>query len=161
VLLQAPIISSDEEEDAKPCLILALPYSYTALSPSSTNTDDAKSYNAMISYTPVPTPSYPSLFLPDGTSVPDASRGIVSLSVTDIQKYTRHVFEARFIPLKLVVNGRKGRRVVVVLGSDKKHYKVLDLDFAEKGEEKGNEGGTDDSIEGEADGDADVEMLDD
>jgi anaphase-promoting complex subunit 4 len=43
--------------------------------------------------------------------------------------HTKHVFERRFTPLKLVVNGRKGRRVAVVLGSDCKHYRVLDLDF--------------------------------
>jgi anaphase-promoting complex subunit 4 len=63
-------------------------------------------------------------------------------------QYTRHVFEGRFTPLKLVVNGRKGRRVVVVLGSDRKHYRVLDLDF-----KKG-----DDNEDKEGDGDEDVEM---
>jgi anaphase-promoting complex subunit 4 len=58
-------------------------------------------------------------------------------------KHTRHVFEGRFTPLRLVVNGRKGRRVVVVLGSDRKHYRVLDLDFSEKtkGGREGGEGG--------------------
>jgi anaphase-promoting complex subunit 4 len=59
------------------------------------------------------------------------------------------VFEGRFTPLRLVVNGRKGRRVVVVLGSDRKHYRVLDLDF-KKGDEE------DEASEGEEEGD--VEM---
>ena len=58
-----------------------------------------------------------------------------------ITKHTRHVFEGRFTPLKLVVNGRKNRRVVVVLGSDRKHYRVLDLDFkSRKGGEKEEDG---------------------
>ena len=60
-----------------------------------------------------------------------------------VRKYTRHVFEGRFTPLKLIVNGRKGRRVVVVLGSDRKHYRVLDMDFRSR---KTNE------TEGEAEG---------
>ena len=58
-------------------------------------------------------------------------RHSVVLSGEDIEGNTRHVFEGRFTPLRLVVNGRKGRRVVVVVGSDRKHYRVLDLDFGE------------------------------
>jgi anaphase-promoting complex subunit 4 len=72
----------------------------------------------------------------------------VSVTQDMAAQYTRHVFEGRFTPLKLVVNGRKGRRVVVVLGSDRKHYRVLDLDF-----KKG-----DDNEDKEGDGDEDVEM---
>jgi anaphase-promoting complex subunit 4 len=60
------------------------------------------------------------------------------------------VFEARFTPLRLVVNGRKGRRVVVVLGSDRRHYRVLDLDYGEGAVEE-------DDVEGEGEG-GDVEM---
>lgn len=77
-----------------------------------------------------------------------------------MRKHTRHVFEGRFSPLKLVVNGRKNRRVVVVLGRDRKHYRVLDLDFRkrkEKGEEEGFEGVSSDES-GEGSGDDDVEM---
>jgi anaphase-promoting complex subunit 4 len=31
------------------------------------------------------------------------------------------------------VNGRKGKRAIVVLGSDRKHYRVLDMDFRKGG----------------------------
>ena len=66
-----------------------------------------------------------------------------------IEKHTRHIFEGRFTPLRLVVNGRKGRRVIVVLGSDRKHYRVLDMDFKmKKGKDKGKERGGDGGAEG-------------
>jgi anaphase-promoting complex subunit 4 len=65
------------------------------------------------------------------------------------------VFDAHFTPLRLVVNGRKGRRVVVVLGSDRRHYRVLDLDY---GEERA--GGVDEEgeEEEEEEEEGDVEM---
>jgi anaphase-promoting complex subunit 4 len=69
-----------------------------------------------------------------------------------LSKHTRHVFEGRFTPLRLIVNGRKGRRVVVVLGSDRKHYRVLDLDFSEKIKREGEEDGE------SSEEDSDVEM---
>lgn len=58
-----------------------------------------------------------------------------------MQQYTIHVFEkeARFTPSKLVVNGCKGRRVVVVLAEDGKHYRVLDLDYPSQREEEDDE----------------------
>jgi len=57
-----------------------------------------------------------------------------------------------------VVNGRKGRRVVVVLGSDRKHYRVLDMDY-EKGGRRSAEDEDEDEVEGvEAGGDEDIEM---
>lgn len=77
-----------------------------------------------------------------------------------VEQYTRHVFEGRFTPLKLVVNGRKGRRVIVVLGSDRKHYRVLDMDFKKDGGRvDGEEGSEDeDGVGGVNDGDGDVGM---
>ena len=79
-----------------------------------------------------------------------------------VEKYTRHVFQGRFTPLKLIVNGRKGRRVIVVLGSDRKHYRVLDMDYRMKKKNKENydEGdGSESESESEAeDRDGDVEM---
>lgn len=73
-----------------------------------------------------------------------------------VTQHTRHVFEGRFTPLKLVVNGRKGRRVVVVLGSDRKHYRVLDMDFRKSGGRvDGGEESEDEEGEG---GDGDIEM---
>jgi anaphase-promoting complex subunit 4 len=87
--------------------------------------------------------------LPLGNPVPQAARTSVAVTQDLVAQHTRHVFEGRFTPLRLVVNGRKGRRVVVVLGSDRKHYRVLDLDF-KKGDEE------DEASEGEEEGD--VEM---
>lgn len=102
-----------------------------------------------ISYRSLPAASTPSTFLPSGHAPSAKARHAIHLSRADVETHTRHVFEGRFTPLKLVVNGRRGRRVVVVLGSDRKHYRVLDLDFGE-GVELGEEDGSE--------GDRDVEM---
>jgi anaphase-promoting complex subunit 4 len=82
-----------------------------------------------------------------------------------VEKYTRNVFQGRFTPLKLIVNGRKGRRVIVVLGSDRKHYRVLDMDYRMKKKNKNKEDydegdGSESESESEAeDRDGDVEMA--
>lgn len=68
------------------------------------------------------------------------------------------MFEGRFTPLKLVVNGRKGRRVIVVLGSDRKHYRVLDMDFKKGGGAADAEGSEDEEMS-RADKDGDIEMI--
>jgi anaphase-promoting complex subunit 4 len=78
------------------------------------------------------------------TTTPE-SQGEQALHVnaTNTQTFSRHFFpasEVGFIPERLEVNGRKGRRVVCVLGRDRLHYKVFDLDGEEEGEE-GEEGG--------------------
>lgn len=72
-----------------------------------------------------------------------------------MKQYTVHVFEheARFEPARLVVNGRKGRRVVVVLAKDGRHYRVLDLDHPSRRQEEGEGEG-----ETEVDGDGDTVM---
>ncbi|KAF2124778.1 hypothetical protein P153DRAFT_350031, partial [Dothidotthia symphoricarpi CBS 119687] len=134
-------------------LILALPYTSTP-TPSSTSAP-----TPLISYTPTPHPPHT---LPHGAPPPPSSRAKTHITPQIIEKHTRHVFEGRFTPLKLVVNGRKGRRVIVVLGSDRKHYRVLDMDFAAR-KEGGGEAETGDvgeSSEGEegADRDGDVDM---
>ncbi|KAJ4360137.1 uncharacterized protein N0V89_000697 [Didymosphaeria variabile] len=85
-----------------------------------------------IAYTALDTKTIQSTLLPGGRALPASARQTVDLTAEMILKHTRHVFERRFTPLRLIVNGRKGRRVVVVLGSDRKHYRVLDLDFNEK-----------------------------
>jgi anaphase-promoting complex subunit 4 len=58
-------------------------------------------------------------------------RRVVKISYAQVEKLTKHVFdaEARFTASRLVVNGRKGQRVVVVLAEDAKHYRVLDMDY--------------------------------
>ncbi|KAI9783357.1 MAG: hypothetical protein M1839_003891 [Geoglossum umbratile] len=56
--------------------------------------------------------------------------------------FSRHLFPATdtgFVPEKLEVNGRKGRRVVCVLGRDRFHYRVFDLDGRADGGEEGEE----------------------
>jgi anaphase-promoting complex subunit 4 len=89
---------------------------------------------------------------------PSLSRGNISITRETIEKHTRHVFEGRFTPLRLIVNGRKGRRVIVVLGSDKKHYRVLDMDFMMKKSKEGRDEDSESESESEADRDSDVEM---
>jgi anaphase-promoting complex subunit 4 len=70
----------------------------------------------------------------------------IVITEENISDYSRHHFSADdgFIPEKIEVNGRKGRRVVCVLGADRLHYKMFDLDsvadiVAETEEEDGDE----------------------
>ena len=145
VLLQTPTLAPssstkpNENENENENLILSIPYTS----------------NSAVTYTPIPDPTLPSTLLPDGQRAPDSVRVNHDITPDMLDKYTRHVFEGRFTPLKLVVNGRRARRVVVVLGSDRKHYRVLDLDYRSGagGSEGGNEEG-----EREGDEDEDVEM---
>ena len=48
----------------------------------------------------------------------------------DLRPFVRHTFAKGLseTPLKLEVNGRKGRRVVCVVFDDKIHYRIFDLD---------------------------------
>jgi len=48
-----------------------------------------------------------------------------------LQSYTKHVFATSddFKPTKIEVNGRKNRRICVVLGEDGRQMKIFDLDF--------------------------------
>lgn len=69
--------------------------------------------------------------LPDGRA--GSNRAVWDLSQhTKLQPFVRHTFAAsdRFKPLRLEINGRKGRRVVCVLAEDLRHYRIFDLDFA-------------------------------
>jgi anaphase-promoting complex subunit 4 len=99
--------------------------------------------------------------LPNGTAPAARSGKVVQLAPAEVRRYTVHVFEreGRFVPSRLVVNGRKGRRVVVVLARDGRHYRVLDLD-CENGRGEDEEGETEISLEGEGeeDGEGDTVM---
>ncbi|KAL5115682.1 hypothetical protein ACEQ8H_006394 [Pleosporales sp. CAS-2024a] len=96
-----------------------------------------------LEYTPLPAHVVAQTLLPDGVEVKGEGEGEDEpggsmrvkhcVSMDMVQRYTRHVFKGRFRPLKLIVNGRKGRRVIVVLGSDCKHYRVLDMDYKRTG----------------------------
>jgi anaphase-promoting complex subunit 4 len=46
------------------------------------------------------------------------------------RQYVRHIFprDPKRVPMKMDVNGRKGRRVVCILYEDRLHYSVFDLD---------------------------------
>jgi anaphase-promoting complex subunit 4 len=117
------------------------------------------SKNALLDYAPVHQTSVGTTLLPNGAKIPTELRTSVAVTDEMVQRYTRHVFEGRFTPLKLVVNGRKGRRVIVVLGSDRKHYRVLDMDFWKGGSRIQNDGeGESDEETGGADDEEDVEM---
>ncbi|CBX94211.1 predicted protein [Plenodomus lingam JN3] len=134
ILLQSSPSKAPKDKSDISNVLISLPYTL----PSSTTT----SAQQIIQYTTLPSPSLlpsaPAPTPPNTTQVPRAM----------VDKHTRHVFERRFTPLKLVVNGRKGRRVVVVVGSDRKHYRVLDMDYRTGGEEV---------VEGDEEGD--VEMV--
>ncbi|KAF1837407.1 hypothetical protein BDW02DRAFT_543989 [Decorospora gaudefroyi] len=154
ILLQTPQPNTNNSANPAKNTILSLPYTQPA---------------GPIIYTPLPLPTSTSTRLPDGTPAPASSRHHIHITREMVAKYTRHVFEGRFTPLRLVVNGRKGRRVIVVLGSDRKHYRVLDMDFASKmkkgegkGKDKGGGGGgeesSSDGSDGELDREGDVEM---
>jgi anaphase-promoting complex subunit 4 len=58
----------------------------------------------------------------------------------------------------MIVNGRKGRRVIVVLGSDRKHYRVLDMDYWKGGRRVGDEEDGEGEGEGVEDAEGDTEM---
>ncbi|KAL5413917.1 hypothetical protein PMIN04_009233 [Paraphaeosphaeria minitans] len=130
---------------AKTCSIVSLAYTSAANEALSTQAD------RIVAYSPVPSNTMKSTMLPGGHALSSSAHHTIELTAEMVSKHTRHVFEGRFTPLRLVVNGRKGKRVVVVLGSDKKHYRVLDLDFTDK---RGGEEGEGKS----SDEDSDVEM---
>lgn len=56
-------------------------------------------------------------------------------------QYVRHTFDTKRVPIRMEVNGRKGRRVVCILYDDLLHYTVFDLDSGGVGdaEEVGEE----------------------
>ena len=55
---------------------------------------------------------------------------MVNLSISELRSYTKHVFpaEERFNPVKLAVNGRKGRRMVCAVSEGGRSYKIFDMD---------------------------------
>lgn len=124
--------------------ILGLPYSKT-ISNSSDNP---------ISYGPRTTENLDVMRLPDGHA--GNARTLLDFSQqTKIKPFIKHIFPAseRFVPFKLEVNGRKGRRVACVMGEDLRHYKIFDLDFREKEGEKGE------ISRNEEDDESDIEMT--
>ncbi|EOA85310.1 hypothetical protein ACJQWK_06430 [Exserohilum turcicum] len=146
-------------------VIVSLPYARLE-SPSPAGD---KHHKQLVSYEPIASAAQAATLLPHGEAVAAAARHVIRVTPESVDKYTRHVFEGRFTPLRLVVNGRKNRRVIVVLGSDRKHYRVLDMDFRVKKKRDSNKGGaggddsdsdTDDGNDGDKRGhqDQDVEM---
>lgn len=137
--------SANDDPDIHGHRILRIPYNTTA-----------HTETPPLSYHSLPTAETANHLLPGGSAPASSSRVVTQLSPAMVQQYTIHVFEreGRFIPDKLVVNGRKGRRVVVVLAKDAKHYRVLDMDYPSQREEE--EGVTE--IEGEVGEDGDTVM---
>ncbi|KAI9831026.1 MAG: hypothetical protein M1819_005264 [Sarea resinae] len=78
----------------------------------------------------------------DGTDGPDMAE-FNPFDPNLLPHYLRHTFadSSGFAPERLEVNGRKGRRVVCVLGQDLLHYKVFDLDS-----NSNEEGGEDEEV---------------
>ncbi|KAF3041164.1 hypothetical protein E8E12_009334 [Didymella heteroderae] len=155
VLLHIPESSSSLTSNGKSVSghrILRIPYA------ASHNSSDAKSSSSnseTIPYTTLPADQASQHLLPAGAPPPSAQE--TQTSPEQVQTYTIHVFARgeRFVPHKLVVNGRKGRRVVVVLAEDGKHYRVLDLDYPEQrdGHEEADERAEGEVGEGDKEGD--------
>ncbi|KAF2845672.1 hypothetical protein T440DRAFT_459853 [Plenodomus tracheiphilus IPT5] len=144
ILLQSTPTSTKSKSQAPSSnILISLPYTSPSPSPP-----------RIINYTTVTTPS----LLPSGPAPTQNTQNTKQVEPETVEKHTRHVFEGRFTPLKLVVNGRKGRRVVVVIGSDRKHFRVLDMDFRKGGFRDGEEG--DEGIEGGGSGGEDGEEGD-
>lgn len=137
-----------DEGDIQGYRILRLPYNITTQSDS-----------PPLTYHTLPTSETANHLLPAGSAPASSSRTMTSLTPAAVQQYTIHVFEreGRFTPAKLAVNGRKGRRVVVVLAKDGKHYRVLDMDYPSQREEE--EGETVLDLEGEVGEDGDTVMI--
>jgi anaphase-promoting complex subunit 4 len=59
------------------------------------------------------------------------------MTLQNLASHVKHVFKNRFKPAKIEVNGRKNRRVCIVLGEDSRHLRVYDVDHAEgEGEDR-------------------------
>ncbi|KAF1998389.1 hypothetical protein P154DRAFT_564763 [Amniculicola lignicola CBS 123094] len=123
LVLISMLIKKDDadEKETRAFRILSLPYNNSVFDPPSDSPPN-------ISFTDLPSSTHPSYLLPGGRSPPFPSRKVLSLTSTTLQQYTKHTFESRFEPLKLVTNGRKDVRVILVLGKDRKHYKIFDME---------------------------------
>ena len=53
---------------------------------------------------------------------------IIKLTDNKVKEQARHTFDALFSPIRIEVNGRKGRRVVCALSNDRTRYKIFDLE---------------------------------
>ncbi|KAH0543232.1 hypothetical protein FGG08_002396 [Glutinoglossum americanum] len=88
------------------------------------------------------------------TTIIPESQGSRALHIHEgnIHEFSCHFFpatEAGFVPEMLEINGRKGRRVVCVLGRDRLHYRVFDLDGEAEEEEDEDEDEGEDEEEGD------------
>lgn len=122
--------SRPDKKELQGYRILSIPYNDTSARESRT---------LPIKYSAIPSANCKEHLLPTGTAPPASLREPTQLSPTQVQGLTRHVFEteARFTPSTFVVNGRKARRVLVVLAEDRKHYRILDMDYpSQRDEEK-------------------------
>lgn len=143
VLLHTPKPDQNDENDMHGHRIVRIPYA-----PSHHDGEGG----TQIPYSTLPATSASKHLLPSGVPPPSSKQETTQLSASLARTYTIHAFPPgeRFVPHKLIVNGRKGRRVVVVLARDGKHYRVLDLDYP--GQRKEGEG-DDEGVEEDAEGD--------
>ena len=130
--------SADNAEETTGHRILRIPYAASqSFAPSSG--DGA----TQIPYTTCLSSATAQHILPTGSPISSLKKDTTHISLAAVQTYTIHVFASgeRFVPHKIVVNGRKERRVVVVLARDGKHYRVLDLEYpGQRGEDGDGEG---------------------
>ncbi|PVH90329.1 hypothetical protein DM02DRAFT_43771, partial [Periconia macrospinosa] len=151
-------VKGKEKEEAGASCLISLPYTSTSSSALSSSISTPPTTTSSIPFSPTTPLSLLPPSPPTTTSSPQhLQRTTIPLSPqTTLNRYIKHVFEPRFSPLKIVVNGRKGRRVVVVLAGDGRHYRVLDLDFKAGEGRGGGEGGEEE--EGDEGNEGDVRM---
>jgi anaphase-promoting complex subunit 4 len=99
--------------------LLSLPYRSSPSGP-----------NALFSYSDF-TANISKTQLPNGRADSITKIRPTVLDKENIQPYVKHVFPTMesFKPAKIEVNGRKNRRVCVVLSEDGKQMRIYDLDF--------------------------------
>ncbi|CAI6336371.1 unnamed protein product [Periconia digitata] len=152
ILLKPSAPTTDTNEETPPSILLSIPYTTASTSSSFPPHASPSLLRILFSESPNSPPLLPSTST-TSSSAPQSST--LTLSPPDIESLTKHVFTPRFSPLKIVVNGRKGRRVLCVVGEDRRHVSVLDLDYREGDERLDDD--DDDSDEG-IEGDGDVVM---
>jgi hypothetical protein len=71
---------------------------------------------------------YVQLSEPVNLSSAQNSYTAIQLTNDKVKEQSCHTFDSLFSPVRLEINGRKGRRVVCALSNDRNRYKIYDLD---------------------------------
>lgn len=74
-----------------------------------------------------------SVMLPKGNAIKVSDRSVISLrTLDDVQQHAVYTFSDadRFVPARLTLNNRKGRKAIVVLAEGDRSYLVMSYDDA-------------------------------